>query len=63
MYNFFIERKFDDALKNVSDNVIIHNIAQNVQMRGKKGFLRFMNFWVSAFPDAKVEIKKYGCKW
>ncbi len=57
MYKFFNERKFDEALKNLSDNVIIHNMAQNIQMNGKEGFLGFMNFWVSAFPDAKVEIK------
>jgi steroid delta-isomerase-like uncharacterized protein len=57
MYDSFNERRFNHALKNVSDDVIIHNIAQNIQIYGKEGFLGFMNFWITAFPDAKVEIK------
>jgi steroid delta-isomerase-like uncharacterized protein len=57
MYDYFNERKFNEAVKNVSDNVVIYNVAQDVQIKGKEGFLGFMNFWSSAFPDAKVEIK------
>ncbi len=57
IYSFFNERKFDEAVLNVSEDLVIHNMAQNIQIHGKEGFLQFMNFWVTAFPDAKTEIK------
>ncbi|MGE5860372.1 MAG: ester cyclase [Ignavibacteria bacterium] len=57
MYDYFNERKFEEASNNVSENLIIHNVPMDTKIHGKEGFLQFMNFWVTAFPDAKVEIK------
>ena len=56
-YDLFNSRKLDQMLEPVSDKVEILNIATGETLRGKEAYRGFARSWITAFSDARIEVK------
>lgn len=57
LYDLFNQRKIDDAAKNLTSNATWTNVATGETFQGQAGFKAFCQGWLTAFSDARVEIK------
>jgi steroid delta-isomerase-like uncharacterized protein len=57
-YTAFNNRKFDEAAKLVSDRFEWRDVATGEVYRGPAGVRQFMEHWVKAFGDAKIEVQR-----
>jgi steroid delta-isomerase-like uncharacterized protein len=57
LYDHFNAREFDKAADLSTPEVAILNVATGTSYRGRADNIRFMKEWVTAFPDARVELK------
>jgi steroid delta-isomerase-like uncharacterized protein len=58
LYIAFNNRKYDDAIKLVSDKFEWRDVATGEMYRGPSGVRQFMENWVKAFNDAKIDIQR-----
>lgn len=58
LYAAFNTRKFDDTAKLVSDKFEWRDVATGEVYRGPAGARQFMERWVKAFTDAKIDIQR-----
>ena len=55
-YDAFNHRDVDKDLSLVTDDVKWMNIPFDANFSGRKGYREFLNNWITAMPDCKVEI-------
>jgi steroid delta-isomerase-like uncharacterized protein len=58
LYTAFNNRKFDEAAKLASDKFEWRDVATGETYRGPAGMRQFMEHWVKAFNDAKIDIQR-----
>lgn len=58
MFNAVNERRVDDAVKNVADNAEWTNMASGEVFRGPSGARQFIQGWLGAFDNLKIDIKR-----
>lgn len=57
MYELFNNRKLDEAAKNVAGDCTWTNLPTGQTFKGPLGFKEFAQGWLTAFPDAHVDIQ------
>jgi len=58
LYAAFNARRIDDALKLISDRTEWRNMATGETFRGHAGVRKFMEGWIHAFDDLKIDVKR-----
>ena len=58
LYAAFNDRQFDEAEKLVTPNFEWREVATGEVYRGPAGVRQFMEHWVKAFADAKIEVRR-----
>lgn len=58
LYDAFNARDFDRSLSLAAPDVKWVNLTTGEEYRGHEGMRNYMTRWTSAFPDAKVTIRK-----
>jgi steroid delta-isomerase-like uncharacterized protein len=51
-------RDFDGIVRCASEDVEYTSVPTNTTARGRRGYREFSEGWATAFPDARVEIKR-----
>ena len=57
-FDAFNAHNFDEAARHVADKCEWRSIPTGELFRGPDGMRQFMQFWVSAFKDARVDVKR-----
>lgn len=55
-FDAYSGREFDKCLEMVTDDIRWTNIPFNVAFTGKKAYRDYLQNWITAVPDAKVEV-------
>jgi predicted ester cyclase len=57
-YEHFNERRIADAAALFSDDALVEHAPLRRQERGGAGFLVFARMWLTAFPDARLQVER-----
>ncbi|HEY9516995.1 MAG TPA: ester cyclase [Gemmatimonadaceae bacterium] len=58
IYDLWNERDFDQAVHLATENIECVNIPFNTTTKGPEGYREFMQSWVTAFPDGRIDVKR-----
>lgn len=58
LYQLFNERKLDEAVKHVASDCVWISTPTGETFRGPSGFKEFAQGWITAFSNARVDIKQ-----
>lgn len=58
LYTAFNNRNFDETAKLVTENFEWRDVTTGEVYRGPEGSRQFMEHWVKAFKDAKIDVKR-----
>ncbi len=61
-YQFFNERRFDDAIEQIDPQAVFHTLPTRQRLVGVAGYRAIVAAWLHAFVDAQLKIESLSAQ-